>query len=62
MAIGIAVLFVGLICALVARGMLPLGVLVLYLAASVMAAVGYRVDKSAAQSGGRRKARCICWR
>lgn len=51
MAIGIAVLFVGLICALVARGMLPLGVLVLYLAASVMAAVGYRVDKSAAQSG-----------
>ena len=51
MAIGIATLFLAGICGLVARGMLPLGILILYLAASLTAAVAYGVDKSAAQSG-----------
>ena len=50
MAIGIATLFLAVICGLVVRGMLPLGILVLYLAASLAAAVAYGVDKSAAQS------------
>ena len=44
-------LFLAGIGLLVARGMLPLGILILYLAASLGAVVAYRVDKSAAQSG-----------
>ena len=44
-------LFLVGICVLVARGTLPQGILILYLAASAAAVVAYRVDKSAAQSG-----------
>jgi uncharacterized membrane protein YsdA (DUF1294 family) len=51
LAIAIATLFLAIICGLVAQGMLPLGILVLYLGTSLAAAVAYRVDKSAAQSG-----------
>jgi uncharacterized membrane protein YsdA (DUF1294 family) len=51
LAIGIAILFLAVIGGLVARGVLPPGILVLYLAASFTAAVAYGVDKSAAQSG-----------
>jgi uncharacterized membrane protein YsdA (DUF1294 family) len=51
LAIGIAILFLAVICGLVSRGVLPLGILVLYLAGSLAAAVAYGVDKSAAQSG-----------
>ena len=46
-----ATLFLAGICLLVARGMLPVGIVILYLAASLAAVVAYRVDKSAAQSG-----------
>ena len=49
--LSIATLFLAVIYGLVARGRLPLGILVLYLIASVAAAAAYRVDKSAAQSG-----------
>jgi uncharacterized membrane protein YsdA (DUF1294 family) len=51
LAIGIATLFLAVICGLVARGMLPLGILILYLAASLAAVIAYGVDKSAAQNG-----------
>lgn len=51
LAIGIATLFLTVIGGLVARGVLPLGILVLYLAASLAAVIAYRADKSAAQSG-----------
>ena len=51
LAIAIGILFLVVIVVLVSRGMFPLGMLVLYLAASVATAVAYRVDKSAAQSG-----------
>jgi uncharacterized membrane protein YsdA (DUF1294 family) len=51
LAIGLATLFLAVIGGLVARGLLPLGILVLYLAASVASAVAYAIDKSAAQSG-----------
>src|SRR5687768_3011356 len=51
MAIVIATLFLAVIYGLVARNMLPAGVLLLYLVASVAAVAAYRVDKSAAQSG-----------
>ena len=44
-------LFLAVICALVVRGMLPLGILILYLAASAAAVIAYGVDKSAAQTG-----------
>ena len=44
-------LFLACFSVLVGRGMLPLGILILYLAASLAAVVAYRVDKSAAQSG-----------
>jgi uncharacterized membrane protein YsdA (DUF1294 family) len=50
LAIAIGILFLAGIYALVHRGMLPLGILVLYLAASVIAAAAYGMDKSAAQS------------
>jgi uncharacterized membrane protein YsdA (DUF1294 family) len=56
LAIAIGTLFLAGIFALVERDMFPLGILVLYLAASVMTAVVYRMDKSAAQSGGWRTA------
>ena len=51
LSIGIAILFLGVICGLVARGILPLGVLLLYVAASSAAAITYAADKSAARSG-----------
>ena len=51
MAIGLAILFLAGIWSLVVRGVVPLGILVLYLGASVAAAVAYGVDKSAAQGG-----------
>jgi uncharacterized membrane protein YsdA (DUF1294 family) len=51
MAIATATLFLAVICGLAARGMLPPGIAGLYLTASLAAAVAYRVDKSAAQSG-----------
>jgi uncharacterized membrane protein YsdA (DUF1294 family) len=44
-------LFLAGIGVFVARGMLPPGILVLYVAASLAAAVAYRADKSAAKSG-----------
>ena len=50
-ALVISTLFLAVIAALVARGVLPLGILVLYLAASLTAAAAYGIDKSAAQSG-----------
>jgi len=50
-AIGIATLFLAIICGLAAGGRLPLGVPVVYLAASVAAAIAYGTDKSAARSG-----------
>lgn len=49
--ITIATVFVAALCALAARGMLPLAVPAVYLAASLATAVAYRIDKSAAQSG-----------
>jgi uncharacterized membrane protein YsdA (DUF1294 family) len=51
LAIGIAILFFAIIAGVVARGMLPPGIFVFYLVASIAAAVAYGVDKSAAQSG-----------
>ena len=53
-AIGIATLFLAIICGLAAGGMLPLGVPAVYLAASVAAAIAYGTDKFAAQSGASR--------
>lgn len=44
-------LFLAVIGVLVAREMLPLGVLILYLAASAAAVIAYGLDKSAAQTG-----------
>ena len=44
-------LFLTVIGVLAARGTLPMGVLILYLAASVAAVIAYAADKSAAQSG-----------
>jgi uncharacterized membrane protein YsdA (DUF1294 family) len=46
-----ATLFLAVICALAARGMLPLAVPVIYLTASVAAGIAYGIDKSAAQRG-----------
>ena len=51
LSIGIAILFLGVICGLVARAILPLGILVLYAGASLAAAVSYAADKTAARSG-----------
>lgn len=53
-AIGIATLFLAIICGLAAGGVLPLGVPAAYLAASVAAAFAYGTDKSAARSGASR--------
>ena len=50
-AIGIATLFLVMICGLAAGGRLPLGVPAVYLAASIAAAIAYGADKSAARSG-----------
>jgi uncharacterized membrane protein YsdA (DUF1294 family) len=49
--IGIAILFVVVVSGLVARGIFPVGVLLLYLTASGVAATTYAVDKSAAERG-----------
>ena len=50
-AIGVATVFLAVICGVAARGMLPLGVPALYLALSLAAGVAYGIDKRAAQSG-----------
>jgi len=50
-AIGIATLFLAIICGLAAGGRLPLVVPAVYLAASVAAAIAYWTDKSAARTG-----------
>jgi uncharacterized membrane protein YsdA (DUF1294 family) len=44
-------LFLAVIGVLAARGMLPVGILMLYLATSAASVIAYGVDKSAAQSG-----------
>jgi uncharacterized membrane protein YsdA (DUF1294 family) len=54
MAIGLASLFVALLCVLAAAGDLPTTVPVLYATASVTAFVLYRIDKTAALAGARR--------
>jgi uncharacterized membrane protein YsdA (DUF1294 family) len=48
-AIGLATLFMAILGGLAARGRLPVGVPVFYAAASVAAAIAYRLDKSAAE-------------
>jgi uncharacterized membrane protein YsdA (DUF1294 family) len=48
-AIGFATLFMGVLGGLSARGILPTVVPVFYAAASVAAAIAYRLDKSAAE-------------
>jgi uncharacterized membrane protein YsdA (DUF1294 family) len=47
-AIGFAMLFVAVLGGLAARGVLPTVVPVFYVAASIAAAIAYRLDKSAA--------------
>jgi len=54
MVVGLAFLFVALVCALAAAGHLPVAVPVLYAAASATAFVLYRLDKGAALAGARR--------
>ena len=49
--IAVATLFLSALCGLAARGLLPIAIAAVYLAASVAAVVAYGVDKSAAQSG-----------
>jgi uncharacterized membrane protein YsdA (DUF1294 family) len=49
--ITIATVFVATLCGLAARGMLPVAVPAVYLAASLATAVAYGIDKAAAQSG-----------
>src|SRR5687767_7398029 len=51
LSIGIASLFLAVICGLAVRGILPLGILLLYMAASLASAVAYAADKSAARTG-----------
>jgi uncharacterized membrane protein YsdA (DUF1294 family) len=51
LAIGIAVLFVAVVSSFVTRGVLPLGILILYVFASLVTALAYAVDKSAARNG-----------
>jgi len=48
-AIGFALLFMGVVGALAVRGLVPAAVPVFYTAASVAAAIAYRLDKSAAE-------------
>jgi uncharacterized membrane protein YsdA (DUF1294 family) len=50
-ALGVAILFLAVVCGLAARGTLPPGVAALYLAASLVAAIVYGIDKSSARSG-----------
>lgn len=54
MTIGLASLFVALLCVLAAAGDLPATVPILYAAGSVTAFVLYRIDKTAALAGARR--------
>jgi uncharacterized membrane protein YsdA (DUF1294 family) len=49
--IGIACLFLVVVCTLAARGTLPLAVPAVYLVASAAALIAYRADKSAARTG-----------
>jgi len=48
-AIGFVILFMAALAGLAARGMLPTVVPVFYAAASIAAAIAYRLDKSAAE-------------
>jgi uncharacterized membrane protein YsdA (DUF1294 family) len=48
-AIGFATLFMGVVGGLAIRGLVPAAVPVFYAAASVAAAIAYRLDKSAAE-------------
>lgn len=54
MSVSLACLFVLLVCGLTASGDLPLAVPAVYVAASLLAFVLYRLDKSAALNGRRR--------
>jgi len=49
--VGVACLFLAVICGLGVRGTLPLAIPAVYLAASLAAMIAYGVDKSAAQTG-----------
>ena len=49
--VSVASMFLAAVCGLAALGTLPLGIPVLYVAASLAAVAAYRVDKSAAQTG-----------
>jgi uncharacterized membrane protein YsdA (DUF1294 family) len=51
-AIGVATLFMGVVGVLAVRGLVPAAVPVFYAAASVAAAIAYRLDKSAAERHG----------
>jgi len=48
-AIGFAILFMGVVGGLAIRGLVPAAVPVFYAAASMAAAIAYRLDKSAAE-------------
>jgi len=51
LAVCVATLFLGAICGLAAREMVPLAVPAVYLTASVAAGIAYGMDKSAARRG-----------
>ena len=51
LSVTMACVFLAAVCGLAARGTLPPAVPAVYLAASAAAAIAYRVDKSAAQTG-----------
>ena len=54
MSVTVACLFVAIVCGLAASGDLPVAVPAVYVAASVLVFVLYRLDKSAALSGRQR--------
>ena len=58
-AIGFAMLFMGALGGLAARGMLPAVVPVFYAVASIAAAIVYRLDKSAAARNGWRTSEAV---
>jgi uncharacterized membrane protein YsdA (DUF1294 family) len=58
-AIGFAMLFMGALGGLAARGMLPTVVPVFYAVASIAAAIVYRLDKSAAARNGWRTSEAV---
>ena len=51
LSVGVACLFLAAVCGLAVRGTLPLAIALVYVVASVAAAIAYAVDKSAAQTG-----------